>query len=57
MTRRNLDFWPRNWVDEQGTETAGNDKRLGTLRDAWGVLLLGLILFITTFGFIIISLS
>lgn len=57
MTRRNLDFWPHKRVDEQGTETAGNDKRLGTLRDAWGALLLGLILFIATFGFIIISLS
>lgn len=57
MARRNLDFWPVKRVDEYETEPAGIDKRLPTLRDAWGALLLGLIVLTAIFGFLIISLS
>ena len=57
VSRHKLDFWPVKRIDGKETEFAGLDKRLPTLRDAWVALLLGLILLITIFGFLIISLS
>jgi CubicO group peptidase (beta-lactamase class C family) len=57
MSRRKLDFWPVKQIERNETELAGFDKRLPSLRDAWGALLLGLILLIAIFGFLIMSLS
>jgi CubicO group peptidase (beta-lactamase class C family) len=57
MAHRKFDFWPFKQIDGKETELAGIDKRLPTLRDAWGVLLFGLILLVAIFGFLVISLS
>jgi len=57
MARRNLDFWPEGWVAGDGAELASVDKRLPGFRDAWGAFILGLILLIAIFGFLLINLS
>jgi CubicO group peptidase (beta-lactamase class C family) len=57
MAHRKLDIWPVKRIERSETEPTGFDKRLPTLKDAWVALLLGLILLIAIFGFLIISLS
>jgi hypothetical protein len=57
MAHRNLDIWPARMIDGYRMEPAGNEKRLPKLRDAWGALLLGLIIPIALVGALIMLLS
>jgi hypothetical protein len=57
LAHRHLDFWPIRRVGTQDIKTIDFERRFPTFRDAWGVLLLSLTLFIGIFGFIIISLA
>lgn len=57
MARRKLDYWPVQAVYGREIRPEGDGRRLPTLRDAWGALLLGLIVFIGIFGFLAMSLG
>jgi CubicO group peptidase (beta-lactamase class C family) len=57
MTHRNLDFWPVKKVEGHEIEPPVSDRRLLTLRNAWPVFLLGLIVLIAVFGVLVAYLS
>jgi CubicO group peptidase (beta-lactamase class C family) len=57
MVCHKLDFWPNGQVIGDGLKPESLDKRLLGFRDAWGAFLLGLILMIAVFGFLIMNLS
>jgi hypothetical protein len=57
IVRRKQDFWPFHLPDVGEPHPVDIEKRPPTLRDGWGALLLGFMLFIAVFGFLILALS
>ena len=57
LAYRRLDYWPAPPAPGGETEAAGKDRRLPAVRDAWAALLLGLVVLIAVFSFIMMSLS
>jgi hypothetical protein len=57
MVRRKFDFWTIHLPNVEDLQPTGMEKRLPILHDAWGALLLGFVVLIVIFGFLISALS